>query len=416
MGMSGRLLRPRASGYIPSGMAAGWRINSVVVSGGKITQWNDITGGGNHLTNSTSAQQWTYNAVGGVPPSGAAGYAITTPITIDWRNATIAVFHPRIPTVTAPGNTSADVIFQTTSGGLYRIGNYWDTGAAGNLFYDTTMSSTVAVYSSSAITTYCDTATYVSTAGSATPQSISRAFSSGTSTFPWKREVAALFVWNRQLSASEVAALKAAMKQVDNKPITLTALGDSITAGLLQTNADAWPSVIADSNGYRLLNLGFGGEKASAAATRARRDNMKTPNRRTILVVALGTNDLLQATGAVAALQTNIQSICTEWRSAYTNASNLRILVASVLPATAGFLGGQTSGGFETDRLAFRTWLLANYAGFSDGIVDVGDPSSDFGNVANVGTYMSDGIHPNAAGYAKYAAVARTAVSALNYT
>jgi lysophospholipase L1-like esterase len=278
------------------------------------------------------------------------------------------------------------------------------------------MSSSVIVYSSSAITTYCDTATYTSAAGSATPQSITRAFSSGTNTFPWKREAAALFLWNRQLSAAEVQSLKAYMRQTDTKPITLTALGDSITAGLLQTNAAAWPTQVADASGYRLLNLGFGGEKASTAATRARRDNMKTAARKTILVVALGTNDLLNATGAVATLQTNIQTICSEWRTFYTSESNLRILVASVLPATAGFAGGQTSGGFETDRLAYRTWLLANYSGFADGVLDVGDPATALGNVANVGTYTSDGIHPNASGYALYGAAAKAAVSALNYT
>jgi lysophospholipase L1-like esterase len=414
MGMSGRLLRPRATGYIPAGMAVGWRINSVAVSGGKITQWNDITGGGNHLTNSTSAEQWTYDAAAGRPPSGAKGYAITSPITIDWRNATIAIFHPRIAAATAPGQT-IEVMFQTTSNGLYKQGAYWDVGAFGNLFYDTTMSSSVIVYSSSAITTYCDTATYTSAAGSATPQSITRAFSTGTSTFPWKREVAALYVWNRQLSAAEVAALKAAMRQVDNKPITLTTLGDSITAGMLQTNADAWPSQVADAAGYRLLNLGQGGEFASQAVVRSNRNGMKTASRRTILVVALGTNDLLNA-GAVATLQTNITTICNEWRTAYTNSANLRILVASVLPATSGFNGGQTSGGFETDRLAYRTWLLANYSGFADGVLDIGDPATALGNVANVGTYMSDGIHPNAAGYALYGAAAKAAVSALNYT
>lgn len=416
MGMNPRLLRPKVSGSIPAGLVAGWRINDVVVSGGKITQWNDITGNGNHLTNASTSAQWTYNAAAGIPPSAANGYALTNAITIDWRNATIAVFHPRINTATAPGNTSADAIFQTTSGGIYRIGNYWDTGAAGNLFYDTTMSSSVVVYSSSAITTYCDTATYTSAAGSATPQSITRAFSSGTNTFPWKRETAALYLWNRQLSAAEVRSLKSYMRQTDSKPITLTALGDSITAGLLQTNADAWPTKVADASGFRLLNLGVGGERAAIAATRARRDNMKTANRKTILVVALGTNDLLNATGAVATLQTNIQTICSEWRTFYTNASNLRILVASILPATSGFAGGQTSGGFETDRLSFRTWLLANYATFADGVVDVGDPATALGAVANVATYLSDGIHPNPTGYAAYASVAQAAVNSLNYS
>lgn len=415
MGMSGRLLRPRLPGYIPAGMAVGWRINNVAVSGGKITQWNDITGGGNHLTNSTSAEQWTYNAAAGLPPSGAKGYAITSPITIDWRNATIAIFHPRVVTATAPAQ-AIEVMFQTTSGGLYKQGAYWDVGAFGNLFYDTTMSSSVVVYSSTATTTYCDTQTYTSAAGSATPQSISRAFSTGTTTFPWKREVAALYVWNRQLSAAEVRALKSAMKQVDNKPITLTTLGDSITAGMLQTNADAWPSQVADAAGYRLLNLGHGGEFASYAVVRANRNGMKTTSRRTILVVALGTNDLLNATGAVATLQTNISTICSEWRTAYTNSANLRILVASILPATSGFNGGQTSGGFETDRLAYRTWLLANYSGFADGVLDIGDPATALGNVANVGTYMSDGIHPNAAGYALYGTAAKAAVASLNYT
>jgi hypothetical protein len=60
MGMNGRLLRPRATGFTPrsiSGLAAWWDASdaaSITTVSGRVSQWNDKSGNGVHATQTTA--------------------------------------------------------------------------------------------------------------------------------------------------------------------------------------------------------------------------------------------------------------------------------------------------------------------------------------------------------------------------
>lgn len=66
MGMSGRFLRPRASGFNPlsiSGLAGWWDASvsaSVSLNAGEVSQWNDLSGNGRHASQSVANNQPTY--------------------------------------------------------------------------------------------------------------------------------------------------------------------------------------------------------------------------------------------------------------------------------------------------------------------------------------------------------------------
>jgi hypothetical protein len=67
MGMNPRLLRPTATGFDPrriAGLEAWWDASvasSVTLNSGNVSQWNDLSGQGKHLTQSTAGQQPEYS-------------------------------------------------------------------------------------------------------------------------------------------------------------------------------------------------------------------------------------------------------------------------------------------------------------------------------------------------------------------
>lgn len=66
MGMSPRLLRPRATGFNPKSIAnlTGWwdaaDTASITLNGSTVSEWRDKSGGGRHMTQGTAANQPTY--------------------------------------------------------------------------------------------------------------------------------------------------------------------------------------------------------------------------------------------------------------------------------------------------------------------------------------------------------------------
>ena len=70
MGMSPRLLRPRATGFNPksiSGLAAWYDASnaaSITLNGSTVSQWSDLSGNGRHQVQGSAVLQPTYNATG----------------------------------------------------------------------------------------------------------------------------------------------------------------------------------------------------------------------------------------------------------------------------------------------------------------------------------------------------------------
>ena len=70
MAMNQKLLRPRASGFNPKNIAGlylwlnGSDSSSVTLNSGNVSEWRDLSGGGRHFTQATSAAQPVYTTAG----------------------------------------------------------------------------------------------------------------------------------------------------------------------------------------------------------------------------------------------------------------------------------------------------------------------------------------------------------------
>ena len=89
-----------------------------------------------------------------------------------------------------------------------------------------------------------------------------------------------------------------------------------------------------------------------------------------------------------------------------------KIIVGTMLPRTGGFTAPMVSATFETQRLAYNTWLRANYATFADTLADYG-ADAIMGNVANCTNtaYYADQTHPASGGHAILASICAAAVN-----
>ncbi len=106
-----------------------------------------------------------------------------------------------------------------------------------------------------------------------------------------------------------------------------------------------------------------------------------------VAVADTGTNDLAN-NDSVATLQSRI----TTYASSCTTAGAV-IYGCTILPRTAGFSGGQDAAGFESSRLSYNSWLLANYASLGmAGVIDFGSMASMSNTLDTV--YYQDQIHP----------------------
>ena len=170
----------------------------------------------------------------------------------------------------------------------------------------------------------------------------------------------------------------------ESQKIVITILGDSLTAGLGLTVAEAYPGQLQQlfaSEGYgevEIANAGVSGDTTAGGLRRI--EGLLTPNVR-IVVVALGGNDALRGLG-VGQTRDNVDRIVSGLLD-----RGIRVLVAGMESPTN--LGEDYQRGFHEafaqvaatyrGRISFVPFLLEGVAG-------------------NPALNQADGIHPNAQG------------------
>ena len=163
-----------------------------------------------------------------------------------------------------------------------------------------------------------------------------------------------------------------------------TADGDSLTEGTGETRS--YPVRMAAMSALSVTNTGTGGQTLTSMDTSYAADVAPTYNASTknTLVLLGGINDLI--TSGNTAVQ--IQGYMTSY-AAKAIATGWRFFPCTLLPATvaAGLSAGQ-----NTERLAFNTWLLANYVSLGAkavidlaAIPELADPS--------ITSVYRDGLH-----------------------
>jgi lysophospholipase L1-like esterase len=392
---------------VASGLIGAWDSDLTTLSSGKIASWTSLLGDGNHLVNATTAQQWTWDARGAIAPGQSVnrGYALTTPLSFNPRSGTIIVIY-QTTTLTATKGV-ATIFFWANAGGApgFTLG-----GSGPLLLNGPSRSGGIMPFESVNCISWAYGASVVE-CGSNGVYSTAAAFTSTTvesmtalmcwpanSTYNinWDYPVKAIFVYNRPLSRGEIQRISTAYGVVPPRQKVIVNIGDSITKGFTVTDyEDSWTRTLAKMYGATGLNAGFSGLTADAAYTNRALYVVPTAHDVTI-TVALGTNDLAFG-GSTATLQANLQNLCTYLKTTYPKA---KLIVQSILPRTAGFTGGATSAGFETDRATVNVWLAANWATFADAYMDFQNASySTFNTSASTSTtsIYFDAIHPTSA-------------------
>lgn len=179
--------------------------------------------------------------------------------------------------------------------------------------------------------------------------------------------------------------------------------GDSIPAGI-GTNT-GYPGLFTHNTGVPVINMAASGKLLSAMytdyATQVAPRFSSTYN--TLLITGVS-NDIAAGSSA-ASIETTIQNYCAAAR-----ATGYLVYVVTCISRNDGPLWAST---YETVRQTYNTWVRANWASFSDGIIDF-DSITQLSN-PNDTTYFQDLVHPTNLGASLMASYLQTQLGVANY-
>ena len=176
-------------------------------------------------------------------------------------------------------------------------------------------------------------------------------------------------------------ALAAAAGAGAEEPVVV-AFGDSLTAGLGVSPAEAYPALLEarlrkEGYAYRVVNAGVSGDTTAGGV---RRVDWALRLKPTVVIVELGANDALRGQD-LGGVRANLDTIVERFQAA-----GARVLVAGMRVPTN--YGERYGAGFE--RL-FGEVAAKHKAAFMPFFLD--------GVAADARLNQADGIHPTAAGY-----------------
>ena len=229
-------------------------------------------------------------------------------------------------------------------------------------------------------------------------------------------KVAAIGLWNRALSDSEIRAaysLLSTRAALSGNTITperiYVAEGDSITAGFGTSNG-GYPTLFG-SNSTPIVhgvNAGVSASQISDLTNRAVVEDGIIPpikgNRKFILSVLIGANDLTGV--SVSQFLTNLSTYLDARRAA-----GWTVVVGTILPTTrTAFGGGTFNTARNTANTTIRTWVGTH----ADAVADfAADPTIGPDAAAANTTYYQDGTHPTDVGQAILETVLRPVINGL---
>lgn len=208
-------------------------------------------------------------------------------------------------------------------------------------------------------------------------------------------------IWNKELSAAEVEALRPPATGV---PLAVFD-GDSLTAGSGSTGGNTYPAqylaLVNGGGSWESYNVAIAGQTLAAMAAASDVDSkfdVVRPARK--VFIWGGTNDMRAGTDDTTTYN-RLVSYCNARK-----AIGWQVYVLTCLPRTGDVLPDDAT--FETRRQAFNTAVRNNYTTFADKLVDIAADSriGDAGDNLNTTYFDADHIHMNNTGYGVVAAVA----------
>lgn len=423
---------------------------SITESGGAVSQWNDKSGHGYHLTQATGGKKPTYSATGfmgkgGIVFNGTSTTMATGLTAVPLGTDTVSVFAmaqmdtqetPRAARLvgfqgngdgtdtTGPQSASlillsgaADAItgyrsgFKSATGlssggfgvpnpsNFYRIGSVWD-GTNHTTYLNGTAQTPVA-----------------STGNFASPGRLRIGSDPGESSF-WKASLKEIVVLNRAPTSDERTLLDAYLQSSWTRELTVE--GDSIAYGIIDTGAAVGYAYIALPNlspRANLHNVAISGSRLHTNPEDVvyRTSNVdgqipatgKVAGKRYIFYIAIGANDCeaLDNNGQQTAWIAALESYCLARRAAGFDA----IAVANILPRSDLSSDHNINRAFVNPMIA----TMCTNNGFT--LVDfAGNPTiGPDGAEENTTYYYPDKVHLNAAGHVVAETIFRAAINGL---
>lgn len=229
-----------------------------------------------------------------------------------------------------------------------------------------------------------------------------------------------LGVWNRVLSAAEVAAantivqailatrgVSAVLSPVSSSTRRLLYIGDSITRGYTG-GTGGFPRLVTPSltHTYSPTNLGIGGYTMQAVAANGASFYAplltEAPAAQNCVVIMLGSNDITFGITTAAGTYANLTAFCTDLKSL---PNPPKIVVVTMLPRAGTDAARAIYNGLITVTVSPPYDVVANWGG--DATMGQNGQQADATNYA-------DGVHPtDAAGYPIGAGYVATAINSV---
>ena len=373
-----------------------YNIQSTIQTGGKVSQWNDLSGNGRHAVQATAGNQMTVNATGTAAYSGK--YDVSIPF--DSRSFTMHLLFRRKSYNRVPTGFVFNV--PTSKGGIYIQDTFGTVSVYGRsvtdklgVLFDYDLMPVTFCFGAGALDIYIGgVRIFTGAANTANTGTITSLFEAQTAGQPvMGGEVAQCAMWSRALTSAEVLALHTGTGTLAVGKNVVLCVGDSISVGYKATDyAQSWRKKVADANGIVIGIIGGAGRMVSQTYSQRTNVSFTTYNR---YVFFMGTNDLVNGQ-TFAQLRDNAILLLQ-----YIKAQNAaaKILLVTMLPRGNGTTTPTAS--FESDRQLYNQWLRDNVGTYADGIVDPGADATigEAGDSLNTTYYEGDGIHPIDAGH-----------------
>lgn len=162
---------------------------------------------------------------------------------------------------------------------------------------------------------------------------------------------------------------------------TVLALGDSLTSGVGAASSSAYPAVLAQLTGWKVVNGGVSGDTSAQALSRL--PGLLHQHQPALVIVSIGGNDFLRRQGS-AGTRANILRICQD-----ALASGAQVLLVAVPELT----------------LMAMTGRLSDHAMYADIAAELKIPlhGQGWSGVLAQERLRADPVHANAEGYAQFA-------------
>lgn len=178
--------------------------------------------------------------------------------------------------------------------------------------------------------------------------------------------------------------------------------GDSLTQGTTVNPGEAYPELLMKNTirAWNSLNLAIGGSTTTSMTARAAAATaFLVPASMQVLVVWIGTNDLMANTDSAATIMARITTYVNAMKAAGVK-KVIGFTVLPVNPAAPAISGLPGTATHETRRLALNTLIRAQKGGLFNDVVDVAaDPFIGNPALTTDLLWYSDGVHLTAFAY-----------------